>query len=63
MRILAVVMLVFIGFCNTNTPVRAEQSSSCQKQCRDQQRACTANYLAKTCKTEYDICMKVCGRK
>jgi len=61
MRI-AVVVLVFISFCSTNSPVRAEQSSSC-KQCRDEQRACMANYSAKTCKTEYDRCMKACRRK
>jgi len=38
------------------------QASGC-KQCQDQQRACMANYSGKTCKTEYDICMKGCRGK
>jgi hypothetical protein len=41
--------------------VQAEQSNSC-KQCREQQQACAKNYAAKTCKTEYDICMKGCQK-
>jgi len=61
MRAIAVFLLV-LSMCGVNDTVRAEQSSSC-KQCRDQQRACMANYSGKTCKTEYDICMKSCQRK
>ncbi len=63
MRGIAISVLVLFGFCIAgNKVVQAEQSSSC-KQCRDQQRACMSNYSAKTCKTEYDICMKGCQRK
>jgi hypothetical protein len=53
-----VVLLLFAGA----TTVQAEPSNSC-KQCREQQQACTKNYAAKTCKTEYDICMKGCSKK
>ena len=44
------------------TTAQAQQSNSC-KQCREQQQACAKNYAAKTCKTEYDICMKGCQKK
>lgn len=33
------------------------------KICRDQQKACSANYSGKTCKAEYDVCMKSCRKK
>ena len=56
MRAVAVVMLVLVGFCGTNHAARAEQSNAC-KQCRDQQKACMANYAGPTCKTEYDRCI------
>ena len=57
--IVTVVMVLLFGGVTT---VQAEQSNSC-KQCREQQQACTKNYAAKTCKTEYDICMKGCQKK
>ncbi len=56
------VVLILVGFWGADTTARAEDSSGC-KQCRDQQRACSANYSGKTCKTEYEICMKSCQRK
>ena len=62
MRTIATVLLVLLGFGSITGAVRAEQSNSC-KQCRDQQQACAINYAGKTCKTEYDICMKSCQRK
>ena len=62
MRAIAVFLLILAGFCGAGNAARAEESSSC-KQCRDQQRACMANYSAKTCKTEYEICIKSCQRK
>ena len=46
--------------CNI-TAAQAEQLNSC-KQCRDQQQACAKNYSAKTCKAEYDMCMKSCRK-
>src|SRR5215510_2844740 len=61
MRFVATAIIVLRSFCSI-TAVQAEQSNSC-KQCREQQQACAKNYSAKTCKTEYDICMKGCQNK
>jgi hypothetical protein len=61
MRFVATTIIVLLSFCST-TAVQTEQSNSC-KQCREQQQACAKNYSAKTCKTEYDICMKGCQKK
>src|SRR5262249_28276682 len=60
MRPIAAIIVVVFGVCSITTAARAE-SSSC-KQCREQQQACAKNYSAKTCKTEYDICMKGCQK-
>src|SRR5262245_45843934 len=57
MRPIAAIIVVVFGVCSITTAARA-QSSTC-KQCREQQQACTKNYSAKTCKTEYDICMNL----
>jgi hypothetical protein len=62
MPTIAIVILVLLGVCSITPAARAEQASAC-KQCRDQQQACAKNYPAKTCKTEYDMCMKSCQRK
>jgi hypothetical protein len=62
MRTIAIVMLVLSGLCIENTTALAQQADAC-KECRAQQRACSSNYSAKTCKTEYDICMKSCRKK
>jgi hypothetical protein len=62
MRTIATVLFVLLGFGSITGAVRAEQSDRC-KQCREQQQACAKNYAGKTCKTEYDICMKSCKRK
>jgi hypothetical protein len=62
MRTIAVLLLMLVSFSSLGAAARAEQSSDCLK-CRDQQRACMANYSGKTCKTEYEICMKSCQRK
>jgi hypothetical protein len=61
MRTVAIAILVLLGFCSTNNPVQAQPA--CSTQCRDQQKACTKNYAGKTCKTEYDICIKGCQKK
>jgi hypothetical protein len=55
----AIVILVLLGFYGADDPVQAQ--STCA-QCRDQQKACMKNYPGKTCKTEYDICMKGCKK-
>jgi hypothetical protein len=62
MRIFAITVLALLTLWSTHSTVQAQKSDAC-KDCRDQQRACTSNYSAKTCKTEYDICMKACRRK
>jgi len=61
MRPIAAIIVVVFGVCSITTAARA-QSSTC-KQCREQQQACAKNYSGKTCKTEYDICMKSCQKK
>ena len=43
------------------TPAQAQQPSC--KVCADRQRACTKNYAGPTCKTEYQMCLKSCGKK
>jgi hypothetical protein len=60
MRILAIALL-FIGFLATTDGALAQQSSC--KVCSDQQKACMKNYAGPTCKTEYQMCMKSCGKK
>jgi hypothetical protein len=62
MRIFAITVLTSAALWNADTTVQAQQADAC-KECRAQQRACSSNYSAKTCKTEYDICMKGCRRK
>jgi hypothetical protein len=59
MKAVAVVLLAVL---NLGSVAQSAPSNEC-KRCADQQRACKANYSAKTCKTEFDICMKGCGRK
>jgi hypothetical protein len=60
MRVIATLIILLFGF-NSMTAAQAQQSSDCKK-CREQQQACTKNYAAKTCKTEYDICTKGCKK-
>ena len=60
MRVVTILVLL-LGLCGTPTMARAAPSAC--KQCRDQQRACMANYAGPTCKTEYDRCMKSCRKK
>jgi hypothetical protein len=62
MRALALSRLMLAVLWNATLVAHAAQSDAC-KQCRDQQRACMANYSGKTCKSEYDICMKGCRSK
>jgi hypothetical protein len=60
MRIFAITMLMLAGSCGINDAVQAQQSC---KVCSDQQRACMKNYAGPTCKTEYQMCIKSCGKK
>ncbi len=57
---LAVVLLVGCGTVFTKEAVAA--ANSC-KTCTDQRNACMKNYAGPTCKTEYQMCMKSCGKK
>jgi len=61
MRIFALVLLVLAGLYGTNDAAQAQQSSC--KVCSEQQRACMKNYAGPTCKSEYQMCMKSCGKK
>lgn len=60
MRIFAITLLVLAGLYGTGGAAQAQ--STC-KVCSDQQRACMKNYAGPTCKTEYQMCMKSCGKK
>jgi hypothetical protein len=51
---------ILLNLCSI-TAAQAEPSNSC-KQCRDQQQVCAKNYSAKTCKAEYDMCLKSCKK-
>ena len=62
MPAIATIIIVLLNICSVIPAAQAQQPNSC-KQCRDQQQACAKNYSAKTCKTEYDICMKSCQKK
>ena len=59
---IAFMLLLSSASLTTTTPVRAESADACKK-CGEQQTACRKNYSAKTCKTEFDICMKGCKQK
>jgi hypothetical protein len=61
MRIFAITLLVLAGSYGANDAARAQQSSC--KVCGEQQRACMKNYAGPTCKSEYQMCMKSCGKK
>jgi hypothetical protein len=61
MRIFTTTLLLLAGICIANDAAWAQQSSC--KVCSDQQRACMKNYAGPTCKTEYQMCMKSCGKK
>ncbi len=41
---------------------RGAQAQSC-KVCAEQQKARMKNYASLTCKSEYQMCMKSCGKK
>jgi hypothetical protein len=60
MRSFAIALLVLAGAA-ANDAAQAQQSSC--KVCSDQQKACMKNYAGPTCKTEYQMCMKSCGKK
>jgi hypothetical protein len=59
MRFFAIALLMIASFGAKNT---AQAQSSC-KVCGEQQRACMKTYAGTTCKSEYQMCMKSCGKK
>lgn len=61
MRIVAIIIVTAVASWTVAESARA-QSNSC-KQCSDQRRLCDANYSGPTCQTEYERCMKSCGKK
>ena len=61
MRILAIAFLMLAGLCGASDAAQAQQPSC--KVCSDQQKACMKNYAGPTCKTEYQMCIKSCGKK
>jgi hypothetical protein len=61
MRIATITLLALAWFYGANDAAQAQQPDC--KVCSDQQRACMKNYAGPTCKTEYRMCMKSCGKK
>jgi len=59
-RIAAITLLTLATLYGGTNPTQAQ--TSC-KVCSDQQKACMKNYAGPTCKTEYQMCMKSCGKK
>jgi hypothetical protein len=60
MRALAMTLLLVAGSCGA---VSAQAQQPNCKVCGEQQRACMKNYAGPTCKSEYQMCMKSCGKK
>ena len=55
-----IVAIAFLMLCGANDAALAQQSC---KVCAEQQAACMKNYAGPTCKSEYKMCMKSCGKK
>ncbi len=62
MRTVALILISLLYSLSASTYANAQQQNAC-KQCSDQQKACSSSYPVKTCKTEYDICIKHCKKK
>ena len=60
MRITTTTLLMLAALYGANNAAQAQ--TSC-KVCSDQQAACMKNYAGPTCKSEYKMCMKSCGKK
>jgi hypothetical protein len=61
MRRFAITLLVLFSMCAADGIAKAQQSSC--KVCGEQQAACMKSYAGPTCKSEYKMCMKSCGKK
>jgi hypothetical protein len=58
-RSFAIALLMLAGVAAND----ATQAQSSCKVCSEQQAACMKNYAGPTCKSEYKMCMKSCGKK
>ena len=57
-----VILLALFGCMGAPSAAQAA-SDSCSKDCRDYQQACLKAHSQSACKTDYDICVKACGKK
>ena len=62
MRIVIVLALVVLNSGTAFAREPASPPNACQV-CGDQKTACMKNYAGPTCKSEYKMCMKSCGKK
>lgn len=60
MRLVAVVTFVLFAHGGTTVSVRA--ADSCNKECREDNKACLGAHTKLACKTNYDICIKHCNK-
>ena len=58
-----VILLALFGCVSAPSAAQAAGSDSCSKDCREYQRACLKAHSQEACKTDYDICIKACGKK
>jgi len=58
-----VILLALFGCIGAPSAAHAAASDSCSKECREYQRACLKAHSQEACKTDYDICIKACGKK
>jgi hypothetical protein len=61
MRLVTITLLTLAALGSAIDAAQAQQSSC--KVCSEQQAACMKNYAGPTCKSEYKMCMKSCGKK
>jgi hypothetical protein len=61
MRSIAIlsVLMLYLG---VDATAHAQQTNDC-KLCREYQQACLKNHRRDACNSEYNICMKYCGKK
>jgi hypothetical protein len=62
MRLTIAAGLALLVACGVSSAASAETAKAC-KECGDHRKRCMANYPGPTCKVDYDICMKACGKK
>ena len=62
MRIATILALMLVNSGTVFAKEPASPPNAC-KVCGEQQTACMKNYAGPTCKTEFQMCMKSCGKK